>query len=331
MKIAEQRVLVTGADGFIGSHLVELLVQLGARVRALVQYNSFNSWGWLDRSPHAAAVDVVAGDVRDPFLCEQIVRDIDVVFHLAALIPIPYSYIAPASYVETNVSGTLNLCQAARAHRVGKFIQTSTSEVYGTAQYVPIDEKHPLVPQSPYSATKIGADAIAASFYYSFELPVTIARPFNTYGPRQSARAVIPTIIAQLASGVREVKLGDLDATRDFTFVEDTCRGFVAIAEMSGGAGETYNIGAGETISVGDLFALIAGLMGISDARAVADAQRFRPTLSEVRRLCADTAKLRAATGFAPTVPLKEGLRRTIEWLREPEHLGRLKADRYNV
>ena len=254
MKLAEKRVLVTGADGFIGSHLVERLVQQqGASVRALVQYNSFNSWGWLEELPSLDGVEVVSGDIRDPHFCHGLLAGIDVVFHLAALIPIPYSYVAPDSYVDTNVKGTLNLCQAARANRIEKFVQTSTSEVYGTAQYVPIDEKHPLVPQSPYSATKIAADSMALSFFYSFDLPLVVARPFNTYGPRQSSRAVIPTIISQLAAGIREVRLGDVTTTRDFTFVQDTCRGLIAIAELDGGHGEVFNIGSSAEISIGAL------------------------------------------------------------------------------
>ena len=266
MKLTEKRVLVTGADGFIGSHLVERLVQQGASVRALVQYNSFNFWGWLEELPSLDGVEVVSGDIRDPHFCHGLLAGIDVVFHLAALIPIPYSYVAPDSYVDTNVKGTLNLCQAARANRIEKFVHTSTSEVYGTAQYVPIDEKHPLVPQSPYSATKIAADSMALSFFYSFDLPLVVARPFNTYGPRQSARAVIPTIISQLAAGIREVRLGDVTTTRDFTFVQDTCRGLIAIAELDGGHGEVFNIGSSAEISIGALFDLIATSMGVGTA-----------------------------------------------------------------
>ncbi len=330
MTVKSKRVLVTGASGFIGSHLAELLAREGARVTALCEYNSFNDWGWLERSKFLDAIEIVTGDIRDPYLCEQAVKGAEIVFHLAALIPIPYSYRAPASFVETNVQGTLNLCQAARAHGSPRFIQTSTSEVYGTAQYVPIDEKHPLSAQSPYSATKIGADAIAMSFHNAFGLPVTIARPFNTYGPRQSARAVIPTIISQLASGQQEVRLGDTRTTRDFTFVRDTCRGLMAVANMDGGAGEVYNIGSNQEISIHDLFQLIAGLMN-SSARIVTDADRVRPEKSEVMRLWCDNRKLRDATGFAPSTSLTDGLRETIDWFREPESLARYKPAIYNV
>jgi NAD dependent epimerase/dehydratase len=257
-------------------------------------------------------------------------RDVDIVFHLAALIPIPYSYRAPHSYVETNVKGTLNLCQAALNSGVQKFIHTSTSEVYGTAQYVPIDERHPLTPQSPYSASKIGADAMALSFYYSFNFPVVIARPFNTYGPRQSARAIIPTIISQIASQSHEIRVGDLEPTRDLTFVKDTCRGFLAIARMEGGAGEVFQIGTNREVRMGDLFQLIAELME-SKATPVTDSERLRPVKSEVRRLCCDNTKLRDATGFEPSTPLRDGLAVTIDWFRRPENLVRYKGHLYNV
>jgi len=331
MKLTEKRVLVTGADGFIGSHLVERLVSHGVTVRALAQYNSLNSWGWLDELPSLDTVDVVSGDIRDPHFCQALMRDIDVVFHLAALIPIPYSYTAPDSYVDTNVKGTLNLCQAARVQGIQKFIHTSTSEVYGTAQYVPIDEKHPLVPQSPYSATKIAADSLALSFFYSFRLPLVVARPFNTYGPRQSARAVIPAIISQLASGIQDVRLGDLTTTRDFTFVEDTCRGLMAIAELDGGLGEIFNIGSNSEISIGDLFDLIARSMGLAAAIPVRDEQRVRPPDSEVQRLWCDNTKLAHATGFRPGVSLGEGLGITVAWFRDARNLGRYKTRLYNV
>jgi NAD dependent epimerase/dehydratase len=330
MKLKDARVLVTGADGFIGSHLTEMLVQHGARVSALTYYNSFNDWGWLEGSPWLKDVRVVAGDVRDSNFCREITRDIDVVFHLAALIPIPYSYVAPDSFVDTNVRGTLNICQAARANGVARLIHTSTSEVYGSARYVPIDEKHPLQAQSPYSATKIGADAIAYSFWASFELPVLIARPFNTYGPRQSARAVIPSIITQLAAGKKKVSLGTLSATRDFTFVEDTCRGFLALGELDCGAGDVFNIGSNTEISVGDLFSTIAAIMK-SDAEIVTDPARLRPENSEVARLRCDNTRLFEATGFRPSVSLEEGLRRTCEWFMDPQNLKRYKEDLYNV
>jgi NAD dependent epimerase/dehydratase len=330
MDLSSKRVLVTGADGFIGSHLVEQLAPASGRVRALVQYNSFNDWGWLEGSPCLDSVDVVAGDVRDAHFCRGLLDGIDVVFHLAALIPIPYSYRAPDSFVDTNVKGTLNLCQAARTVGVERFVQTSTSEVYGTAQYVPIDERHPLSPQSPYSASKIGADAIALSFFHAFQLPVVVARPFNTYGPRQSARAVIPTIIAQLAAGSAEVRLGDLTTTRDFTFVEDTCRGLIAVAGIERGAGEVYNIGSNHEIAIGDLAATIGRVMGVP-VRPVADDARLRPASSEVFRLRCDNSRLRDAAGFVPEIPLEEGLRRTARWFAEPANLRRYKAHLYNV
>jgi NAD dependent epimerase/dehydratase len=331
MRLSNKRLLVTGADGFIGSHLVEFLLPQSGQIRALVQYNSLNSWGWLDQVPGRADVDVVSGDVRDAHFCLDLLRGIDVVFHLAALIPIPYSYVAPDSYVDTNVKGTLNLCQAARAHAVEKFIQTSTSEVYGTAQYVPIDEKHPLNAQSPYSATKIGADAVALSFFHAFGLPVTVARPFNTYGPRQSARAVIPTIVSQLAAGIREVSLGDLTTTRDFTFVEDTCRGFGAIAELDGSQGEIFNIGSNSEVTIGELFELITATMGIPSAVALRDEQRVRPAGSEVQRLRCDNSKLASATGFVPRTSLAEGVGITAEWFRDSRNLERYKTTLYNV
>ena len=298
--------------------------------RALSQYNSFNHWGWLDDLPSISQVEVVTGDIRDPHFCLGLTRDVDIVFHLAALIPIPYSYRAPDSYVDTNVKGTLNLCQAAKNSGVRKFIHTSTSEVYGTAQYVPIDERHPLTPQSPYSASKIGADAMALSFYYSFNFPVVVARPFNTYGPRQSARAIIPAIISQIASRAPEIRVGALEPTRDFTYVKDTCQGFLAIARMEGGDGEVFQIGTNREIRIGDLFQLIAELMG-SDATPVTDAERLRPDKSEVRRLCCDNTKLRAATGFEPSTPLREGLAATIDWFRRAENLARYRGHLYNV
>lgn len=329
-KLSDSRVLVTGADGFIGSHLVELLVAAKAKVRALSQYNSFNSWGWLEEIGCLKEVEVVTGDVRDSHLCDLLTRDIDVVFHLAALIPIPYSYRAPASFVDTNINGTLYMCQAAQRNGVQRFVQTSTSEVYGTARYVPIDERHPLQPQSPYSATKIGSDCIALSFYNSFSFPVVVARPFNAYGPRQSARAVIPSIIIQVAAGKSEIALGDLTTTRDFTFVEDTCRGFMAVAEMDGGEGEVFNIGSNEEISVGDLVKLIAETMGTT-VTVVCDEKRLRPEKSEVQRLRCDNTKLRKASSFVPAIPLRAGLDRTVRWFSEPSNLRRYKDNLYNV
>jgi NAD dependent epimerase/dehydratase len=328
--VADKRVLVTGADGFIGSHLAEMLVAQRARVRALAQYNSFNSWGWLEDTRCLDRIEVVTGDVRDPACVRALLADIDIVFHLAALIAIPYSYVAPDSYVATNVTGTLNLLQAARAAGVQQFLHTSTSEVYGTARRVPIDEAHPLQAQSPYSATKIGADAIAYSFFAAFGLPVTIVRPFNTYGPRQSARAVIPTIITQILAGRREIHLGSLKPTRDFNYVEDTCRGMLALAGCPAAIGETVNIGSGSEISIGDTAGLIQEIL---DTRVtiLTDEARVRPQQSEVERLCCDNSRIFALTGFRPQVALKEGLTRTISWLRDPKNLARYKAEIYNV
>jgi NAD dependent epimerase/dehydratase len=330
MELSSKQVLVTGADGFIGSHLVELLAASGADVTALSLYNSWNDWGWLDGLACLKRIKVVTGDIRDAYFCQELLQEAEVVFHLAALVPIPYSYRAPASYVDTNVTGTLNICQAAMASGVQRLVHLSTSEVYGTARYVPIDEAHPLQPQSPYSATKVGADAIAKSFHCSFDLPVVIARPFNTYGPRQSARAVIPTIVSQLAAGRREIMLGDIQATRDFTFVQDTCRGLMAIAEMEGGVGDVFNIGSNSEISIGDLFQMIAGLMH-STARIRVDEQRKRPERSEVLQLRCNNQKLVSATGFCPQTGLQDGLAQTIEWFGQPENLRRYKPDLYNV
>lgn len=324
------RALVTGGDGFIGSHLVEYLVREGYEVRALSQYNSFNYWGWLEDIDCLDAVEVVNGDVRDPHYCRTIVKDMDVVFHLASLIAIPYSYVAPESYVDTNVRGTLNICQAARDLGISRVIQTSTSEVYGTAQYVPIDEKHPLQPQSPYSASKIAADAMAMSFYNAFELPVTIARPFNTYGPRQSARAVIPTIIGQIASGMKEIQLGDVSPTRDFNYVHDTCRGFLALARCDAAVGQTVNIGSNYEISVADTLNLIRELMG-SDVTFITDEQRLRPGKSEVFRLWCDNTRICELTGFEPETDIRAGLQKTIDWFVKPENLAKYKTAIYNV
>lgn len=325
-----KNVLVTGADGFIGSHLVELLVREGYTVRALAQYNSFNHWGWLEDVDCRGTIEVVCGDIRDPHFCNTLMKDIDAVFHLAALIAIPYSYVAPTSYVDTNITGTLNICQAAQDNGIRRVIHTSTSEVYGTARYVPIDEAHPLQPQSPYSASKIGADAIAMSFHNAFGLPVTVARPFNTYGPRQSARAVIPTIITQIANGKRQIKLGDVTPTRDFNYVADTCRGFLELARCEAAVGEIVNIGSNFEISVGDTLALIRELMG-SDVEFLADEQRLRPEKSEVFRLWCDNCKIERLTGFKPALTIQEGLQHTIDWFLRPENLAKYKADIYNV
>ncbi|GGD72561.1 NAD-dependent 4,6-dehydratase LegB [Lacimicrobium alkaliphilum] len=325
-----ENVLITGADGFIGSHLAELLVAKGFNVRALTQYDSQNSWGWLDSIHCLDDIEVVSGDIRDPFFCRKITEKTDRVFHLAALIAIPYSYKAPASYVETNVQGTLNICQAALDNDVKRVVHTSTSEVYGTAQYVPIDEMHPLQPQSPYSASKIGADSMAMSFYHAFGLPVTIARPFNTYGPRQSARAVIPTIITQIAKGMDSIKLGDVTPTRDFNYVEDTCAALLALSESDKTLGETLNIASGSEISIGDTLNLLRELMK-SKVTFLTDQQRLRPGTSEVYRLWGDSSKLQELTGFKPAHDLKSGLRKTIDWFTKDENLQRYKANIYNV
>lgn len=325
-----KNVLVTGADGFIGSHLVELLVSKGIKVRALSQYNSFNNWGWLEDVECLNKIEVVSGDIRDPFYCKEIMRDVDCVFHLAALIAIPYSYTAPQSYVETNVTGTLNICQVAKELGGIRVIHTSTSEVYGTAQYVPIDENHPLQPQSPYSASKIGADAMAMSYFNAFELPLTIARPFNTYGPRQSARAVIPTIISQIANGTKEIKLGDVSPTRDFNYVTDTCRGFIQLANCSDAIGKTVNIGSNYEISVVDTLNLIKDLMK-SDVTFITEDQRLRPEKSEVFRLWCDNTLINQLTGFKPEFSIEQGLKETINWFLNPENLEKYKSDIYNT
>lgn len=323
------KVLVTGADGFIGSHLTEMLLKEGHQVKALSQYNSFNYWGWLDDISHSN-LEVLSGDVRDPHYCKHISKGIDVIYHLAALIAIPYSYVAPDSYVDTNVKGTLNICQAAKENGVKRVLITSTSEVYGTAQYVPIDEKHPKQPQSPYSASKIGADAMAMSFFNAFELPVTIVRPFNTYGPRQSARAIIPTIISQIAGGAKQIKLGDLTPTRDFNFVKDTCRGFIQLASCQEAIGEEVNIASNYEISMRDTLELIAKIMK-SDVQFVEDEQRLRPAKSEVFRLWGDNTKIKALTGFEPEYSIEKGLTETINWFVKPENLAKYKAGIYNL
>lgn len=323
-------ILVTGADGFIGSHLTEMLVKSGHHVKALSQYNSFNYWGWLEDIKCLNDIEVLSGDIRDPHYCKHITKDIDIVYHLAALIAIPYSYVAPSSYVDTNINGTLNIVQACLDNNVSRVIHTSTSEVYGTAQYVPIDENHPLQPQSPYSASKIGADSMAMSFYNAFNLPVTIARPFNTYGPRQSARAVIPTIITQIANGMKEIKLGDITPTRDFNYVEDTCRGFIALADSEKTIGEVVNIGSNYEISIADTLDLIKELMQ-SDVEFITDQQRIRPDKSEVLRLWCDNTKIEKLTGFKPIYSIRDGLDKTIQWFLDENNLKKYKAGIYNV
>ena len=323
-------VLITGADGFIGSRLVELLAKGGYKIRALSQYNSFNNLGWLENVECKNEIEILSGDIRDPHYCKHITKGVDLIFHLAALIAIPYSYVAPDSYVDTNIKGTLNICQAAKENGNIRVIHTSTSEVYGTAQYVPIDESHPMQAQSPYSATKIAADAMVMSFYNAFELPVTIARPFNTYGPRQSARAVIPTIITQIANGVAEIKLGDVTPTRDFNYVDDTCRGFIALAKCDKSIGQTVNIGSNFEISIGDTLNIIKELMD-SDVKFIVDNQRIRPEKSEVFRLWCDNSKIEKLTGFKSEVDIRQGLQRTIDWITQPHNLSNYKSEIYNV
>ena len=330
-----KNILITGADGFIGSHLTEYIARDPKRkIRALSCYNSFNDWGWLEESLLTGNlnknIEVISGDIRDPNFCLKITEGIDIIFHLAALIAIPYSYVAPDTYVETNIKGTLNICQAALRNKCKKLIHTSTSEVYGTAKYVPIDEKHPLQPQSPYSASKIGADSMAMSFYNSLGLPLVIARPFNTYGPRQSARAVIPTVITQIASGKKSIELGDLSPTRDFNYVLDTCRGFELLAMCDEALGETINIGSNYEISIGDTVKLIKELMN-SDIEIIRDEKRIRPEKSEVNRLWCDNTKIKALTGFEPQFTIEEGLKLTIGWFTNEKNLSKYKANIYNL
>ncbi len=327
--MVKQQVLVTGADGFIGSHLTEALLDKGYKVRALAQYNSFNNWGWLEDIAPRDGLEIVCGDVRDPDFCRELCRGIDTVYHLAALIAIPYSYVAPDSYVDTNIKGTLNMCQAARDAACSRIVVTSTSEVYGTARYVPIDEKHPRQPQSPYSATKIGADAIAQSFYNAFDLPVVTARPFNTYGPRQSARAIIPTIITQIAAGREKIRLGDLTPTRDFNYVADTAAGFIALGETEGIEGRDINIATGREVSMAETLATIARLMG-REVEEVVDQERLRPAKSEVNRLLGDNSLITSLTSWRPSHSLEEGLQKTIDWFVKPENLAKYKIDIYN-
>jgi len=331
-----EKILVTGADGFIGSHLVEELVRCGYSVRAFVLYNSFNSWGWLDQLSEQCKknIEIFSGDIRDPFGVKKAMEGCDVVLHLAALIAIPYSYHSPATYVSTNIQGTLNVVQAAREIGVRKVVHTSTSEVYGTAQFVPITEDHPLQGQSPYSASKIGADQIAMSYHASFDVPVAIIRPFNTYGPRQSARAIIPTVITQILAGARTLHLGALHPTRDFNYVKDTVRGFLHVMQADGAVGEVVNIGSNFEVSIGDLVQMIAEIMEV-EVVITTDDQRLRPAKSEVERLWADNRKAKILTGwepkFAGKTGLAQGLRETVAWFSDPGILGRYKADLYNV
>ena len=331
-----KKILITGADGFIGSHLTEALVRAGHNVRAFVLYNSFNSWGWLDHCAKdvRGRFEIFSGDIRDPNGVRTAMKGCDLVFHLAALIAIPYSYHSPDTYVDTNIKGTLNIVQAARDLGVDKVVHTSTSEVYGTAQFVPITEEHPLQGQSPYSASKIGADQIALSFYSSFDIPVSIVRPFNTYGPRQSARAVIPTIITQIASGAKKIKLGSLHPTRDFNFVEDTVRGFIAVANAPESVGEVVNIGSNFEVSIGETVDLIAEIMN-ADIKVETEDVRLRPDKSEVERLWADNRKAFELLGWKPGFGGKEGFRRglgkTVTWFTDPVNLDRFKVDHYNI
>ncbi|MGZ4711015.1 MAG: NAD-dependent 4,6-dehydratase LegB [Acidimicrobiales bacterium] len=329
-----EHVAVTGADGFIGSHLTEALVREGYRVRALVQYNSFGSWGWLDTVDDEVRdqIEVVAGDVRDAGSVRSLLTDIDVVCHLAALIAIPYSYLAPASYLDTNAGGTLNVLEAARALGTSRVVHTSTSEVYGTARTVPISEDHPLQAQSPYSASKVAADKLAESYHLSFDLPVVTVRPFNTYGPRQSARAVIPTVVSQIAAGARQISLGSLEPTRDFNFVADTADAFVSVvrADDADVVGRVFNAGSGHEISIGDTVGLIGEVMGV-EVEAVLDPARVRPAGSEVQRLVCDSSALHAATSWKPAHTLEEGLRATATWFADPANLARYRTDRYAV
>lgn len=332
MNLKGKKVLVTGSCGFIGSHLVERLLEKGCRVRAFVMYNSFNRWGWLDSLPKDMLdrIEVIAGDVRDPSGVRDSLKDVDIVFHLAALIGIPFSYNTPDSYIDTNIKGTQNILQASRDRGVRRIIVTSTSEVYGTALYVPIDERHPRQAQSPYAATKIAADSLAESFMRGFDLPVTIVRPFNTYGPRQSARAVIPTIIIQLLAGKRQIKLGALNPTRDLIYVKDTVEGFVRIAESDRTIGEEINIATSKDISIGDLARRIIRMIN-PDARIVTDPKRLRPKKSEVYRLLGSNKKMKRLTGWSPSYTLEEGLAGTVRWFEDRDNLKMYKHGIYNV
>jgi dTDP-glucose 4,6-dehydratase len=323
-----KNILVTGAGGFIGSHLTELLVNEGYNVKAFVRYNSKNSWGWLESSPIQKEIEIVSGDIRDYDSVLSATKGCDTVFHLAALIGIPYSYVSPQAYIKTNIDGTYNILQAAKELELHNIMITSTSETYGTAQYIPIDEKHPMVGQSPYSATKIGADHLALSYYRSFNSPVKVVRPFNTYGPRQSARAIIPTVITQILSGQTSLKLGNLTPTRDLTFVKDTANGFYEIAKSDKTFGEITNIGMNEEISIGDLVKMIGDILAV-DLTINTDEQRVRPGKSEVERLYCDNTKIKSITSWNPNYDLKQGLTETIEWLKQ--NLNHYKPEIYNV
>ena len=330
MNLKGKKVLVTGAEGFIGSHLTERLVELGADVTALVQYNSFNNWGWIDTFDKNVldSIKVETGDIRELDGMNRIIKGQEVVMHLAALIAIPYSYLSPMAYVRTNVEGTTNVLEACRNHDVQKIVHTSTSETYGTALYVPIDEKHPMQGQSPYSASKVGADKMAESFYRSFNMPIATIRPFNTYGPRQSARAVIPTIISQILAGKKEIKLGSLTPTRDFNYVKDTAEAFVKIAESDNTIGEVINAGSNYEISIGDTVKKIIDIIG-HDVKILCDDQRLRPEKSEVNRLWADNTKIKELTGWTPKYSIDKGLEETVKWIKD--NMDKFKTDIYNV
>jgi len=323
-------IMITGATGFIGSHLTEQCIELGYKVKAFDRYNSNNHWGWLEDSKHTSDFEVILGDVRDYDSVFKAMQGCDSVFHLAALVGIPYSYVSPLAYIRTNIEGTYNVLEVAKNKKLDHILTTSTSEAYGTAQYVPIDECHPLVGQSPYSATKIAADQLAISYYRSFGLPVTIARPFNTYGPRQSARAVIPTIVTQLLSKQRDVRLGSLEPTRDLNYVSDICNGLIALAECDEAIGREINIGSGQEISINELANLIIGIIGV-DARVISDEHRVRPEDSEVERLVCDSGLLKQLTGWKPEITIKEGLVKTIEWFEDEDNLRKYKSGIYNI
>jgi len=328
MRLSNKRLLVTGAGGFIGSHLVKKLVETGAKVTAFVRYNSKNNWGWLESSPYLELISVYTGDIRDYDSVKKAMQGIDVVFHLAALIGIPYSYVSPLAYIKTNIEGTYNILQAGKELSIERIIHTSTSEVYGTARYVPIDETHPLQPQSPYSASKISADNLAFSYYNSLNLPVSIARPFNTYGPRQSARAIIPTIITQILSGRKTITLGNLTPTRDFNYVQDTVNGFIKLAECDEAVGKVVNIGSGREVSIRDLVLMISTILN-SPVEIETDEERVRPENSEVERLLCDNGEMKRLTGWRPEFTLETGLTETVKWLTN--HLNLYKPEIYNV
>ncbi len=322
--------LITGADGFIGSHLTELLLKKGFKVKALSQYNSFNNWGWLENIKKNRNLEIITGDIRDPQFCERITHKIDIVFHLAALIGIPFSYLSVDHYVETNIKGTLNICYAVKKNKVSKLVHTSTSEVYGTAKYVPIDEFHPLQPQSPYSATKISADAMVMSLFNSMDLPVVIARPFNCYGPRQSSRAVIPNIISQIIDGKKNLSIGNLQPTRDFTYVTDTCEAILALSRNKKSLGQIVNIGSNKEISVLGIIKKIKKIMD-SNAKVVSVKERLRSKKSEVNRLVCDNKKLKKLIKFKPKIILDTGLKNTVNWFMNPQNRKYYKSDIYNI